>query len=234
MILALAALALGGSIKTDVADPYVEIRTPHGLGAGTVIEVDGELLVLTAAHVAEGCRFEREGSVFSRPARLVNKKAKIAVDADVVLCGRRGDIGPDLALLKPRDTAGLAPASLTVKFEYDLGEDCWYIGSPAGAHARLEKSIISGIDADDIEGFAVGSYITTNGSGWYGSSGGGLFVKRSSECECCGESEYVLAGVVVAGDMNRGNPVSWKYAVDHQTIQKFLDLYRESKGGYGR
>lgn len=235
-------MAQANTIRTDIVDPYVEVRTDKGTGAGTYIKVGDEILVLTADHVAEGCleAGEDEEEARTTPARLIryskSGKADRITLADVVYRGRKENKkGPDLALLRPRDvTAAPRYAVIPAKIEVELGEDCWYIGTPAGVHARLERSIISGLDADPWHRFCGGTTIRTNGCGWYGNSGGGLYVQR----EVDGVKVYRLVGVTVAGDPPQGdlraNPKSQLAALDHEAITKFLAGYKKTKDTSGK
>src|SRR5262245_42318663 len=161
-----AAVQLAG-----VLDPYVEVRLHDrggdylGCGSGVVIELDGKVLVLTAAHVAEGG--------FLPPTLTLHKEGEecgveTTWQCDVESVSKTSD----LALLKPRETTGLKAARYDGDTFVRRGETCWYCGTPRGLHASLEKSIVNRPCAvvDDRH------YLLVNGNGWYGNSGCGVYV----------------------------------------------------------
>lgn len=212
------------SIKEEVVDPYVQINTPKKhTGSGVVIRLKGELLVLTCAHMTDDAigKEDTEGIQVVRPLTVLKVKGPKTLyksEADIV---QKGSVrGVDLALLRPRIKEGLRPALWDSSISLELGEECWYVGTPSGVHARLEKSLLSDIEFQipDIKGTHVG----VNGCGYFGSSGGPVFVLRNYH--------YYLCGIVSrAGPDIWENPKCILYAVDHMTIKKFLGRYQESK-----
>jgi hypothetical protein len=177
------------SLAQQVCAPYVAIVGPDAevYGAGTVLRVRGELHILTAAHVVCGPKdlapeigeirhYSTEADPDEpREARVV------AYSAPEDAAGPKGD---DLALLKPINPAGLSPARIAPKpFRLERGEDMWYIGSPAGEIAHLERSIYS-----RDRTWAGKTFYITNGCAYFGNSGGGCYVKRGDT--------YFLVGVL--------------------------------------
>lgn len=207
-----------GSLKAEVVDTYVQVTEEGGTGSGVYLELNGEALVLTCAHMVEKNRVVRDGITTYRPLKLKKEKngtVEYESLADVVQAGD-SDEGVDLALLHPRKTGRVKPARWYAGLKLELGEDCWYIGTPAGIHARLERSILSQLDM--VLGKHGGTFLGTNGCAWFGSSGGPVFVQR--------EGHYYLCGIISRGGQDCGeNPKCIGYAVDHATIRKFLDHY---------
>lgn len=206
-------------IKGEVVSPYVQVNCDVGEGAGVALDLRGEILVLTCAHMVEDNKYTEDGITFYSPLTLKkhhNKEEIFSSLADVVQVGD-SDNGVDLALLHPR-SFGLSPARWDPKLKLELGEDCWYIGTPGGVHARLEKSILSHLDREFP--CLKGTYLGVNGCANHGSSGGPVFVKR--------DQHYYLCGVIARGgeDYNN-NPKCIGYAVDHTTIKKFLEHYEQ-------
>lgn len=220
-------------IEAEIVSPYVEVQL-HGTGAGTVIEIDGEVLVLTAAHVVEGYSSETKKPYTDengKPADettqnidipTIRKKAgndEMKGEAPVVWYSAPEESGgDDLALLKPKSPAGLKAARLLLTDNLRWGETTYYIGTPAGMHSRLERSIVSLRHARLLDR----TWTATNGCGWYGNSGGGLYVER--------DGHYVLAGVVTRKEVSN-NPQNMIYAKLPTDIEKFLASYRKHKKG---
>lgn len=212
-----------GSIQKEIVDTYVEVEAPGKVtGAGVLLDLNGEYLVLTCAHMVEDMAGEDDKIMTYRPL-TVRKKSEdtdkqYESPADVVQVGN-SDNGVDLALIRPRKhlcPKYPAPALWKCKLDLEVGEDVWYIGTPAHIHARLEKSIIS-LGIRSLPGLD-GKFFGINGCVWYGNSGGPVFVLR--------EGHYYLAGIVARADEDMGvNPKATGYAVDHATIRKFLDHY---------
>jgi hypothetical protein len=160
---------------------------------------------LTAAHVFETCancpteetHFDAQGNEHKKkkrahkPVKIVQKGRGKEVErwCEIVLYSPPEESGGhDLALLKPRDPAGLKAAKFTGKTPVEAGQTCWYVGTPNGLHRSLEKSVINQTDFE--AGYLGGnSYYLANGNGWYGTSGGGIFVMEGEE--------FLLIGVVV-------------------------------------
>lgn len=207
------------SIEKGVVNPYVQVTCDMGFGSGVALDLKGELLVLTCAHMVEGNKYKADGVTFYAPLTLKkyhNKEEIFSSLADVVQVGD-SDNGIDLALLHPRNS-GLSPARWDSKLKLELGEDCWYVGTPGGVHARLEKSILSHLDRELPT--LQGTYLGVNGCANHGSSGGPVYVRRGKH--------YYLCGVVARGgeDYN-SNPKCIGYAVDHATIKRFLGHYEQ-------
>lgn len=221
-------------IEAEVVSPYVEVQCRwSGRGAGTVIKVGDEVLVLTAAHVVEGFdRLEGEESYIDAKGDKHAKRIKnIRVPDIIKKLGDREDRraaevvwysapeeegGDDLALLKPTDDEGLKTARLLLTNDLKTGEDVWYIGTPAGEHGRLEKSIVS-IRNRKVLGKP---WTSTNGCGYFGNSGGGLYVAR--------DGHYALAGVVCRM-VQSGNPKTAILAKTPGEVKAFLDSYTRHK-----
>lgn len=223
LFVALPADSSGPAIGREVVAPYVQIDTPDGhIGSGVFLKVGGERLVLTCAHVVEGVAVRTGRIVKYRPLTVrkgLNGKDSYSSQADVVQVGD-SDTGVDLALIRPRNVGWYPaipqPARWDVAVTPEIGEDCWYTGTPGGIHARLERSIISqvGVKAPPVEG----TFYGVNGCVYFGSSGGPVFVKR--------DSHYYLCGIVSRGGADfRSNPKCIGYCVDLPTIRAFLEAY---------
>ncbi len=187
------------TFESQVVSPYVEVRAKDWFGSGVVIDVRGEQLILTAAHVVEG---QKKVTLYKRHE---DEEMSTQWTADVVrICE-----SADLALLRPRTPLGLTSAKIDHTARAVRGEDCWYVGSHSGVHASLEKSIINRpvICIEDKK------YTLVNGNGWYGNSGGPLFVKRGGD--------YVLVGVIVR--LAVVNPRAPLCAEPIVSISKFLE-----------
>lgn len=209
-------LALALPVKADadferqVVAPYVEVRTPAGCGSGVVLEVDGELLVLTAQHVTAG----------SKIAVLYKRHDDDQMDtrwlADVVAEGDARDPDqPDLALLRPRTPLGLTPAHFCSRLVAERGESAWVVGTHSGLHAQLEKTIVNR-PRMTVDGR---SYLVVNGNAWYGNSGGPVYVQRGAD--------WYLAGVCVRlAALNPRTPVCCESVT---AIRGFLDAWVASK-----
>jgi S1-C subfamily serine protease len=214
------ALAHGGSVASDVSDPYWEVRVREGeaYGSGAVIDLDGEILILTCAHVVkyvDNSGDEPRAAVADKLYLLKKTGDRADRRTGKVVWVGDAEKGPDLALVRPDDPRGLVPAKRLEKVELELGEDCYYIGTGGGLHARLERSIIAGVDVP-----LGGQHFTrANGNGYFGNSGGPLFVRRGGD--------WVLAGVVEG--LYTSDPRAPLVAETPQTIQKVLDAYRASK-----
>ncbi len=184
-LLSFAGLAnAANQIDKEIVSPYVQIFYQEWTGAGVVIDVKGEKLVLTAKHVVDG--EETECQLF-KVDDLENTKTLWR--ADVVYKSDKYD----LALVKPRNTSGLVAANYLGNVALERGQDVWYIGSPKGEHAFLERTIVNrpfyelaGYNSD-FEGKEY-KHLILNGNAWYGNSGGPVFAKV--------DGKYVVVGIV--------------------------------------
>lgn len=185
------------SDASEVVARYVEVRTDKNVGSGTVIRTAHGVEVLTAAHVVDG----------HPTATLIKKTSVSAVRtwiADVVAINR----ATDLAVLKPRDSAGLVARRYhgsDAGVVLVPGEPAWYCGTPMGFHAALERTIIN----NPRWSTPVGEFIAVNGNGWYGHSGSGLYVRRNNK--------FVLVGVV--------SQLSWRDARTPVLCVPMRDVY---------
>lgn len=201
-------MAQAGTLQQEVIDPYVEIHASGAIGSGVAVEWNGDMVVLTAAHVAN-CNKQPDGTF--TPMTLVKESEEGGYSqmwtADVLRVGDKAD----LAVLKPRHPAGLHAAHLMADISaVERGEDCWYVGTAHGVHAGLEKSIINRPAFGTPDGR---SLTLVNGNGWYGNSGGPLFVKRGDD--------YYLVGIIVV--LTAGNdPKAPVGAENLASIEKFL------------
>jgi hypothetical protein len=197
----------------QVIDPYVEVDGRVGLGAGVVLNIDGQLLVLTAAHVAN-CSLNEDGSYSPMQIKKQHDTENMTTvwTCDVVaICH-----GADLALLKPRIPVGLKPANFGAITPLERGEDCWYVGTAHGIHAGLEKSIVN----RPFVTIRNHEFTAINGCGWYGNSGGPLFVKR--------RDDYMLVGIIVQIAALQ-DPKTPLLAERLEAMAAFIDAYRQAK-----
>jgi hypothetical protein len=226
----LAALsAAAGTVKQDVCDPYVEIQAPNdSYGSGTVIQHGDEILILTAAHVAaEGAHAPGEllQPMVLRKELPGNKELK--TKADLVFFGKAEEEGGrDLALLKPRSIKGLKPARLGLETVLEEGQDLWVIGTPRGCHASLEKTIVARAECY-LPGMDKAPFFSCNGNPFFGSSGGGAFIKQGKE--------YVLVGVLTRLMKHpEVNPKAPAICVPPAAIKTFLAEYQSKKAERGK
>lgn len=230
VVLAFATPAPEGSVACDVVEPSVTIFTPVAAGTGTLIEYKGELLILTAAHVAEDLYTPRVDLFINEKGEPVVQVNQEPLTADIITSDGRSMKarpvwyspkwseagGVDLALLRPLgSTRGIRPALVLTEKDAapELGEDLYYCGFGGGIFENLEKSIVNKVAED---------HIRTNGIGFYGHSGSGVYLKR--------EGRWKLAGVLVRFAMDpRAN---WRSPMECESrVVKFLDSYIESKKG---
>ncbi len=208
------------NIDREVADPYVEIMSDKDvcIGAGTVLNVRGEIVVLTAGHVAQAVQ---QAGKKAHLRKCDGEGASRQWVADVFKVDFTDT--HDLGLLTLKNTTGLVAARYTGKVKLNRGQDCWYIGTPGGLHGFLEKSIISvPLYMSDMKEWARGEEdearreptprTAFNGNGYYGNSGGGLYVVEGGT--------YTLVGVVV--ELARPDPRTPCFAVEQTAINKFL------------
>ncbi|MGE3809481.1 MAG: serine protease [Gemmataceae bacterium] len=232
MVVVLAGPTRAGSVEQDICQPYVQVNVGNSFGSGTVLNVGGQVLVLTAAHVVEDAVREtrshwldERGVVHERverkyqPVTLVKKSSRGRREwqAEIVRYSPPEEQGGhDLALLRPMEKSGLVPAHFNASTRLEVGMDCWYIGTPRGLHASLEKTILNKLDHEE-EQLPGQRYYVVNGHGTYGNSGGGVFVKVGAE--------YRLVGVVcrIAGWPEAG-PKHCLACQRLETVAEFLRL----------
>lgn len=194
---------IAGDFCAQVISPYVEINSDAGTGSGVVVKYKGEIHVLTARHVVDDYK---EARLYKRTDCDNMEQAWVA---DVVKVSTKSD----LALLKPRVPDGLVPAKVDYNVKLSRGEDCWYVGTHSGLHAMLEKSIINRPVYEIDDEFERHKYTLVNGNGWYGNSGGPLYVKR-------GADYYVVGIVVRLAELNYRTPICAERLED---IREFLE-----------
>jgi hypothetical protein len=212
-LLFLPSLAFAGSIDREVIAPYVEVRVGNSVGAGTVVKTETGLVILTAAHVVADAHKNKNLEIFASQddgATITERRCEI-----VAYSAPEEDGGNDLALLKPKCETGLIPAIFGPTAHLDPGEDAWIIGSPHNLHRCLEKTIINRTDYEHL-----GHSWTVFNAGWYGDSGGGLYVDQ------CGH--YVLVGVVCRL-VETNDPRSPVMAQTAETVNRFLTEYGAKK-----
>lgn len=172
-------------IQNNVVEPYVELEFIHGnsggemsyRGSGTVIELNNQLYILTVAHLNEPGLQLLKIKVFHD---------KFETTAELIHYEDDLELGIDCCLIKPVQVPWLKPATFLFREpKVRVGEDCYYIGTPDGTvHSCLERSIISSTTTF-YERESIPFY-RANGNGFYGNSGGGLFVKRNNKWELVG------------------------------------------------
>lgn len=205
-------VSLAHSIKQDVVDSYVEVDVDQGLGSGTSVKVGDEVLVLTAGHVVQDSQHVKIKRDFGPLDSLESEAEVVAYSAP------EENGGHDLALLKPKNLNGLRPAQIDTKTTLDVGEPVWFCGTPSGVHGLLDTGIISRLDfpvEDSARNIKTSWIVVSSAGGWFGNSGGGLFVER--------EGRHVLVGVVVrlVGDRERPHVG----CQNQKTIEDFLGAY---------
>lgn len=181
MCLLMPGCVFAGTVQTDVCDPYVTVLTSDGKvnGAGTVVTVGSDTLILTAAHVVTSQAVPTPaGLVFPYPIKVRSRGRQYGCSVAVYSEDR------DLVLLRPADPSGLTPARVAPSYTPARGEDVWYIGAGRLLEDSLERTILNRPDVQR----GGRTYLAFNGNGWYGSSGGGVFVQQGSG--------YVLVSVV--------------------------------------
>jgi hypothetical protein len=220
--------APAADIQKQVVAPYVQINSPGGTGSGTLVQIDGKELVLTAGHVArEAVAAKKDGKDVSVQLLKLTGGKQTSLPADVAyFSDTEENGGHDLALLAPIGPTGWTPARVLAESAggtgLEVGEDVYYIGTPAGLHASLEKSIVSRTDYL-FPGGGRDRDVIVNGNVWFGNSGGGVFVKRPEG--------FLLAAVVVRSAADpRQYPKCPGACKSPEVIRAFLDDYRKGAG----
>jgi hypothetical protein len=189
---------------SSIIDSYVQIIDgKRGLGSGVVIKVNGTNKILTCYHVIDNCP-----SLFvcklSKDNLLKGQKAKLEFFIEDI----------DLAILELDYPRSLKPVNLYIG-EPSIGETCYTIGTPAGIYGCLDRSIISRKDYK-TDGISRLFYLVPS-FGWYGSSGGGLYVYQ--------DNEYRLCGIICM--MFKTVPQGPLLVESNITINSFLKRYKE-------
>jgi hypothetical protein len=204
VILATPAPAAASRLESEVLAPYVEIRQGDGIGSGVAITHQGKTRILTCSHIVSG-----EGPITLHQEDVMGQrwrwKAKLIKRTEITDEGSKAD----LALLSPNTPKDLTPARLPSSLRLVAGESCWYVGTPKGLHRSLERSIINRTRVQ-LWG---GPRVLINGNGWYGNSGGPMYVNR--------DGRYVLAGIVscLQRVTDQRTPMGCE---SHATIRAFL------------
>jgi len=141
------------------------------IGSGVIIDRKCKLQVLTAAHVIEYMQKKKKNIYVLSPIRfgLVPMKV-IKIDSNI-----------DLALLsgikKTKTTKNIA-VRLAVSMPL-LGDTVWMISSPSGHHNIITKGILSHLLIHKRKGKTKKILLFgTTATGFFASSGGGLFNKN--------------------------------------------------------
>jgi S1-C subfamily serine protease len=179
----------------DVTSPCVSVVVDDRLqGAGVTILWGGRVCVLTAGHVVNG------GQKFG-----VRRAGGRTVECELIKQGNP----VDLALLCPLDNLD-CPAALLCSVEaLKPGESLWTIGAPGGLEGSLHPATV---DVPCVR-YRGRHYLRYAGDGWYGNSGGGVYVLRGGKWMLCGIT------VMLADPRNPRTPC---YAERHTAIQAFL------------
>ena len=179
------------NVGAQVCNSYVAIEQEGEIiGAGTVIRLGSETFVLTAYHVVSPGYAVATGNAGRAPIPVDTVPYRVMRDSKhydsypvwFTPTGEYG--GDDFALLALPTGSRLPAATLAFDVTPRDGETVWYVGSPAGFPRYLERSILSRTDYPAFDS----RWLVFGGGGWYGNSGGGLYVERSGR--------PVLAGVV--------------------------------------
>lgn len=185
----------------------VMIRADRSSGSGTIFQDrHGALLVLTAAHVVEGCKtVELVQTTVLHGERLFD----VAIDAEVI----EVDEKLDLALLRPKSPKAFSAYIKHVARIYSgsaipgIGTPVTHVGSMCGAVG--ERSVTFGTIAGLARKMDDGAFLDQmTAAAAPGSSGGGIFDAGTSE----------LIGVLV-----RGYSDSFTFFVPARDINKFLE-----------
>lgn len=213
LILLLVSCNAPTPLEVAVIRPYVEVRTEHVIGAGTVIKIKGDTLILTAAHVVSNEGEQLKSGIVLRQesgGKTVEREAEIVHFSAPEEYG-----GHDLALLKPVDVIGLTAAKLGLKLQLTPGQDCWFCGTGGGLHRNLVKTIINRTDYRAVKG----NVFTVVNSGYSGHSGSAVFVRDGDG--------YSVVGVIVRLCWN--GPKSPTLAQSPKTVADFLKSYQGTK-----
>ncbi len=150
----------GAEVAATIKAAYVELDAPEWVGSGVVVKYGGSEYVVTAKHVVEDLT---EINVIKREDAQVH-----TVIGDVIY----RDENHDLALVRPRAHVWGSAAAIMEPVEFCSGCEAWYCGTPGRLHAGIDKTIVNAtcVERDGRRLFGV------NGNGWYGTSGGGVWV----------------------------------------------------------
>jgi len=175
---------LSEDIFTRAARSSVIIRTPSGLGSGTVIWAsDKYYLILTCAHVLdeeEPSKFRIQVSTETKTQLFGGFVEKIDKEWDLALVVGLGDI--DL------------PAVSIASLEPRLYERLYLIGAPMGFNRSATEGVLSS-KTDGIEGKEHKIWRVTGGFLYPGISGGTI-VNSRGELVCVPETVMLFKGLV--------------------------------------
>lgn len=195
-LLLLVSLAVAaGPVPKSVVEASVTVVSPnYGSGSGTVVvDKNGSVWVLTAAHVVAGLREESEAldaKTGAKKTKVLFKDAKIVrfivengrtvgrveLDAEVV---RYSSVDHhDLALLKLRRGAGEFTSSATFWLDKeipDAGTELYHVGSLLGEFGS--NSLTAGIVSRPGRVLYGYTFDQVSCPCFAGSSGGGVFLK---------------------------------------------------------
>ena len=203
-----------GCLMDEVISPNVGVGDIKGpWGAGTVILVKGEKLVLTAGH----CVVDLWGSKQDLWIYQENESQTCYTKQVGIILVYKLDMEVDLALVRPTDSRGMKAARYTGQATLARGQDCWYVGTPGGLCYSLEKSIINRPNYLCYEERV--PRVIFNGNIWYGNSGGGLYVLD--------KGQYTLVGVVV--ELTRRGEKAPGAAITQGAINQFLTDFTKGK-----
>lgn len=190
------------------------IRSYVGIGvdkqhwaSGVLVVHNKHVYIITAAHVIEEAKNGQSWNEVYWKSSTENLDQTIIGTAKVVYSSLSFPNGSDLAILIPTSNIDYCtPIELTSVQVYP-GEECWYIGTSNGLHGSLERSIVNQVVIKNNR-----PWIVINGNGWYGASGGPVFVYRSGR--------FVLSGLTIALD----NPYSIRSSILCVPVEFVLDL----------
>lgn len=157
-------------------ESYVAVQTNRGFGSGTEGVWKGRVYVLTARHVIEGV-----------------SEILVTGDRKAVVIGE--EEASDLALLwvqSPRPQPLLPPLQPVDRVE--VGEDCWYTTNGGGVDGYTVRGQIAKCDhpAHGSMNMKARTFLCL-GQGTYGSSGGGIYVKRDGQMKLAGVVSHISA-----------------------------------------
>jgi hypothetical protein len=167
----------GQAVFDHVWDSIVSVHVfinyePICRGSGSVIGTDetGMLYIITNKHVIENSRINKHGKEEDRLRIEVQQASGAKFDAKLDFYSREHD----LALLSVKGMKDYAkPLQINLKSGLQVGQSIYAIGSPLGLDHSFTAGVISALRE---------TYLQTDATVYYGSSGGPLIDQYGSQC----------------------------------------------------